>query len=401
MLMLQATRPVRQRQVPALLNRGNPICQGLVAAFAGNNGLNLVNGDQLTRRGAGASEGYSTTAAAPFGDGMGLGSTSTTAYGWYAAGTASSSKSALLYDISAPPLTIGVYCRAFSTSGNNNFLWGRPNGGGTPAWAIWPHVGSSNGFDFQVNMSGGTIIKDASTTSPTQNYSVAQYRFASLSIDPTNTVARVDNVFEQSIATPSGTFTYEYDTSTSRNLLYGSPTNGINGPSEVGMAALWNRRLSKNEHLSLAQNPWQLFAPAPARMWFAALISAQLLLPTADVAAGAWISSLGGSLFTPIGETTPNDADYDYTTSPSVAKVTLATGTDPLSSTGHVIHVRAYSVSASQCKFSLYLADGTTLIAEWTDTLTTGVAQYDHTLTAGQADAITNYAGLQVWLTAL
>ena len=267
MLMLQATRPVRQRQVPALLNRGNPICQGLVAAFAGNNGLNLVNGDQLTRRGSNAGEGYSTTAAAPFGDGMGLGSTSNTAYGWYAAGTASSSKSALLYDISAPPLTIGVYCRAFASTGNTNLLFGRPNGSGTAAWAIWPHVGSANGFDFQVNMSGGTIIKDAAGTSPTQNYPVTQYRFASLSIDPTNTLARVDNIFEQSIATPSGTFTYEWDASTGRNLVYGSETAIWSGPAEVGMAALWNRPLSKNEHLSLAQNPWQLFAPMPARMW--------------------------------------------------------------------------------------------------------------------------------------
>lgn len=136
---------------------------------------------------------------------------------------------------------------------------------------------------------------------------------------------------------------------------------------------------------------------------------AQFGRPNADTRLGNYQDQAAGTtnIYQSIDETSPSDADY--ITSPSapsseVYVCALSTLEDPVSSSGHIQRVR-YAKSASggsQINLTVelrqaYVSEGSqgTQIAthSYTDissTYTTG----SETLTAGEADAITNYGSL-------
>lgn len=128
---------------------------------------------------------------------------------------------------------------------------------------------------------------------------------------------------------------------------------------------------------------------------FVPAVAVQLAYPASDITVASWISSLGGALYAAIDEpTTPDDTDYIYTNTPGVvAEVALGSLTDPLSSTGHVLRIRARSKEARSGTW--YLIQGASVIASWTDTLIAGDVTYTHTLSGAEADSITNYADLR------
>jgi len=122
---------------------------------------------------------------------------------------------------------------------------------------------------------------------------------------------------------------------------------------------------------------------------------AQFLRPASDVSAGAWLPSTGGSLFGTIDESSASDADYDYTESESAFEVALSTGTDPSLSTGHIVRYRAAGDGALDLVVTL--KQGTTQIAQWTETAASAsFTDYSHTLSGGEADAITDYTALRL-----
>ena len=111
--------------------------------------------------------------------------------------------------------------------------------------------------------------------------------------------------------------------------------------------------------------------------------------------------------FADVDETTASDTDFIVSTDNTVGtyETLLSSVTDPLSSTGHIVRVRhakadtnvppSTTGNAVSADFTLY--EGATLRA----TLATAVAlgawtDLSYTLTAGEADAITNYADLRV-----
>lgn len=137
---------------------------------------------------------------------------------------------------------------------------------------------------------------------------------------------------------------------------------------------------------------------------------AQFARPSVDTDnTGAWVDEAAGSvnIYDGIDEVSASDVDYiESPANPSSAVYTTALTSvdDPVSSTGHTVRVRyaKNTTGGGQIDLTVQLRQGYvseaspgTLIAAWSytnisNTLTTAA----ETLSAGQADAITNYGSL-------
>jgi hypothetical protein len=132
----------------------------------------------------------------------------------------------------------------------------------------------------------------------------------------------------------------------------------------------------------------------------------QTLLASADSVDGAWTDQSGGSsLAAAIDEATASDADYIHSEdmpSASGTRVKLATGDDPLSSTGHDIHWRIRKIGTATIDMTVKLYQGGgdslgagTLIASFDRTdVSTTFTEFTETLSSGEADSITDYSDL-------
>ncbi|MDQ3540404.1 MAG: hypothetical protein M3440_06920 [Chloroflexota bacterium] len=131
----------------------------------------------------------------------------------------------------------------------------------------------------------------------------------------------------------------------------------------------------------------------------------QTARPTTDVTDGTWTDQAGGtSLFAAIDEAIASDADYiqsaTATATADVAEVALGSITDPAVSTGHVVRYRYGKDTAAGdvVNLTVSLRQGTgTEIAAWTHTdIGVGPTDVVQTLTAAQADAVTDYSALRL-----
>lgn len=138
----------------------------------------------------------------------------------------------------------------------------------------------------------------------------------------------------------------------------------------------------------------------------------QFARPDSDVVIGSWTEDDGttDALFGEIDETTQSDTDFvkseDLTSAgdTSAFAVSLSDVTDPTSSTGHTIRAALRKQGTAQIDGTVelrqgYVSEGTqgTLIATLSQSdLTTSFTEYTHTLSAGEADAITDYTDLQL-----
>lgn len=126
-------------------------------------------------------------------------------------------------------------------------------------------------------------------------------------------------------------------------------------------------------------------------------VTTQKLAPVSDVSAGSWTPSSGSDLYAMLDETAYSDADYIYATSATTCTLALASGSDPSSSTGHILR---YRLLAGSGKIAVTLKQSTTTIASWGPHTLTGAAQdFAQTLTSGEADSITDYSALRVEFT--
>lgn len=130
----------------------------------------------------------------------------------------------------------------------------------------------------------------------------------------------------------------------------------------------------------------------------------QISAPDADDAAGSWTTA---PLFSKINEDAPDDSSQissETLVAPgttSVAKISLGSLNDPSASTDHTLRVRAkvtLTLGTTET-FTAELRQGSTLIATLTQSpLTTSYAFYEYTLSTAEADAITDYTALAVWM---
>lgn len=121
---------------------------------------------------------------------------------------------------------------------------------------------------------------------------------------------------------------------------------------------------------------------------------AQFGRPASDVAAGSWTTT---PLWSKINEVVADDTSFiTDAAAGGVAEVGLSSVVDPLSSTGHIIRVRAKRGASAGTQLAVALYQGATQIAAFTQaSLTTAFVTYTFTLSGAQADAITDYTNLR------
>lgn len=135
----------------------------------------------------------------------------------------------------------------------------------------------------------------------------------------------------------------------------------------------------------------------------------QTAAPASDVTDGSWTTDTGGTiLFDAINESVASDTDYIQ--SPALTagnsdfcEIALASITDPAISTGHVISYRYRAQGTEPMNLVVSLRQGAaTEIAAWTHTSVGGTyTTATQTLSAGQANAITDYADLRLRFNAI
>ena len=132
---------------------------------------------------------------------------------------------------------------------------------------------------------------------------------------------------------------------------------------------------------------------------------AQFGRPSADTVRTAWTDQGGGTtnIYTTIDETVASDADYIKTAAPpgtNEYETLLKSLTDPVSSTGHIMRWRRRKQPASgsaQINLTVRLLQGGTQIVSRADTDIPGTfTDSSYTLSAGEADAITDYTDLRL-----
>lgn len=131
---------------------------------------------------------------------------------------------------------------------------------------------------------------------------------------------------------------------------------------------------------------------------------AQFARPVSDVLTTGWTtaSGLSSGLSDALDETVADDADYARSSIPhgELLKVGLSAVADPQSSAGHVVRYRIGKIGTGPIAFTVSLRQGSTEIASWSHTGVDALTTYAQTLAGAEADAISDYAALQLWFSA-
>ena len=127
----------------------------------------------------------------------------------------------------------------------------------------------------------------------------------------------------------------------------------------------------------------------------------QIARPDSDISAGLW-NPVGGpsTLFDAIDESSPDDNDYIEALNGenTTCEIGLTTLTDTVANTGHIIRFRMQGTgSGGPERLEVQLFDGATQRATSGNRTSRGAwSDEEYTLTAGEADAISNYADLRL-----
>ena len=147
---------------------------------------------------------------------------------------------------------------------------------------------------------------------------------------------------------------------------------------------------------ALAQNPWQIFKPVPARWTGNSLVSLPTLgRPANDTSAGQWTPSTGSTLNPMLSEALASDADFISVAAFSTCELLLAETVYP----GSSVQTLSYRASSSTGNgLSVTLKQNGSPIASWSHALTSSVTLYTQTLTPPQI-ALIGAGPLSVTLT--
>jgi hypothetical protein len=140
----------------------------------------------------------------------------------------------------------------------------------------------------------------------------------------------------------------------------------------------------------------------------------QFARPSTDTTRDNWTEDDGGttSIYDQIDESSVDDADYIMTGLAPTNDVYVTKFTaleDPLSSSGHIVRYRIgkNTTGGAQIDFTVELRQGYTnegsqgtLIKQWTHSNVDALTTQTQTLSAGEADSITDYADLYLRIVA-
>jgi hypothetical protein len=129
----------------------------------------------------------------------------------------------------------------------------------------------------------------------------------------------------------------------------------------------------------------------------------QFARPIADVTADGWTPSTGTDLYAMLNEETQDDATYIYSPNNPIAQefeVQLGSVGDPGTSADHVVRLGLKAINQTTT-FTMSLVQGSspgTVIATWDEVVTVaqGVVTRPYTLSASEANSITNYSDLRI-----
>lgn len=131
----------------------------------------------------------------------------------------------------------------------------------------------------------------------------------------------------------------------------------------------------------------------------------QFARPDADVTVTGWVEDDGTSvnMWDEINEVSPSDVDYVKSPTPpgtNEYEAGLTDVTDPLASTGHIMRWRRRkqpATGSAQINLTVRLMQTTTQITSQSDVDIPGTfTDTSYTLSAGEADAITDYTALRL-----
>lgn len=126
-------------------------------------------------------------------------------------------------------------------------------------------------------------------------------------------------------------------------------------------------------------------------------------LPESDISVGTWTNEVGSgtNLYLSIDEGEPgSDSDFVRSAStPDTVEFKLAALGDPVASDYHVVQYSAFRNNAVSMDLDVFLVEGTTIRASWTDTVPQAETFFQHVLTTGEADSITDYGDLRLRFT--
>lgn len=167
---------------------------------------------------------------------------------------------------------------------------------------------------------------------------------------------------------------------------------------EVYGYAMWTRAMALNEMMQRVAAAQAMLDGLEDPSFHSLAAAVQTAYPTSDVVQGLWLPSSAGSpteLYAMLDEVSADDADYIYTGDATTARVALNSVTDPSTSSGHVVHYRCRVYAGT---LYVRLKQGTTTIATWSHTSADAgsMTTFAQTLSAGEADSITDYAQLRI-----
>lgn len=128
----------------------------------------------------------------------------------------------------------------------------------------------------------------------------------------------------------------------------------------------------------------------------------QKLIPDGDISDGNWLNQAGSNtnLYQSLDET-PTYSETDWARvepsgTPNAFQVSLSNAEDPGVSTGHVVRYRYGKAGTAIMNLTVRLKQGTTTIASWVHGSIGANTTAEQTLTAGEANSITDYTDLRL-----
>lgn len=119
---------------------------------------------------------------------------------------------------------------------------------------------------------------------------------------------------------------------------------------------------------------------------------AQYERPDADISTGSWGAS---PLWSKLDEVSYSDADYISCSVSTTCEIRLSDATDPISSSGHIIRVRA-KASTGENSITVSLLQGANLIHSYDISSGITYSTNEHTLTATETNSISDYTDLRL-----
>lgn len=216
--------------------------------------------------------------------------------------------------------------------------------------------GASGSWDYA--MSPGTVALDQ------KHVIIGRHSVAKAALD-----VRVDK------AAPGTKACYSGGPAVTR-MAFGQDTDNYYFDGDIYLGLVWNKWLPDGAIRDLIENPWRVFEPLRQITMPLMLVDPpQLLSPTGRLAGSTWTASTGGTTYSCVDETSPDDGDYAYTATPDDwEEFTFDAPDSGHNGSAEGGYVR-YRLPAGSGAITVELRQGSTVLESWGPHTLTGALQ--------------------------